>query len=109
MPCFCCHNNTLLVFKGKDINSPPKKKKLFQAVEVAELEAAVGVSQMHSAAFAVAEELAFSTFVFLHPGPVAINLESVVPHVHEIILVDIALVVVRPDAHAGGDGTVVEH
>lgn len=41
MPCFCCHNNTLLVFKGKDINFPPKKKKLFQAVEVAELEAAV--------------------------------------------------------------------
>ena len=102
MPCFCCHNNTLIVFDGKDINSPPqKKKKLFQAVEVAELEAAVRVPQMHAAAFAVAEELAGAALAGFHPGSVTINLEAVVPHFHKIVLVYVALVVVRPDAHAG--------
>lgn len=74
---------------------------------MAELEAAVGVPQMHSAAFAVAEEFAFSAFAFLHPGPVAINLEAIVPNFHEIVLVDVALIVIGPDAHAGGDGPVV--
>ena len=75
---------------------------------MAELEAAVRVPQMHAAAFTVAEELAFSAFVFLHPGSVAINLEAVVPHFHKIVLVYVALVVVRPDAHAGGDRAVIE-
>ena len=68
---------------------------------MAELEAAVRVPQMHAAAFAVAEELAGAALALFHPGPVAINLEAVVPHFHKIVLVYVALVVVRPDAHAG--------
>ena len=88
---------------------PPTKKKLFQAIEVAELEAAVRVPKMHSSALAVTEKLAGAALVLFHPGPVAINLETVIPHFHKIILVDIALIVVCTDANAGRNGAVVEN
>ena len=61
---------------------------------MAELEAAVRVPQMHSSALAVAEKPAAAALTLFHPRPVSINLEAVVPHLHEIVLVDVALIVV---------------
>ena len=64
---------------------------------------------MHSSALAVAEKLAGAARALFHPGSVAINLEAVIPHFHKIVLIDVALIVVCTNTHAGGDGAVVEH
>ena len=76
---------------------------------MAEEKFAVGVPQVHAVAFAVFPDIAGGAFVFMHPGAVPEELEAGVPDLHEIIRVDIALMVICPDAGAGGDAAVGEY
>ena len=76
---------------------------------LANLQFAVVVTQVHAIAQAIAPHLAIGALVRLHPFPVAIDLELVLPHVPETVLVDIALVVVTSNAEAARDGAVGQH
>ena len=64
---------------------------------------------MHAVALAIAPHLAMLTLVGLHPFPVAINLEFVLPNVPKTVLVDIALMVIAADAEATRDRTVGQY
>ena len=77
-------------------------------MDVAEEEVAIAIAEVHAVALAVAEEVAVGTGAGAHPFAVAVGLEAVFPHVHEVVLIDVALMVVATDAGAGGDGTVDE-
>lgn len=77
-----------------------------QPLQVAEEEVTVAVVQVHTVALAVAEKGTVGTHTFFHPATIAEGLETVLPHIHEIVAVDIALVVVGTDAGAGGDRAV---
>ena len=72
-----------------------------KATDVAEQESAFAVTEMHAVALTVAEEPTVGTRTSTHPCTVAIGLEAMFPYIHEIVLVDIALVVVAADAGAG--------
>lgn len=71
-----------------------------------EEQATVTIVQVHAVALAVAEEGTVGTKAGLCPTAVAEGLEAVLPHVHEVIVVDVTLVVVGTDAGTGGDGAV---
>lgn len=64
-------------------------------------EIALIITKMHTAALAVSEVSALGTLALPHPFTVAVGLETVLPDVHEIILVDIALMIVGTDAGTG--------
>ena len=72
-------------------------------------EVALGVAQVHAAAAAVFPELAGGAGVLFHPGAVPVGAEAVLPHVHEIVPVNVALVIIGPDAGAGRNGAVGQH
>ena len=76
---------------------------------MADYQFAVVAAKVHSSAHAVTEPLAFSALIPMHPTSVPVLLETVLPYVYEIILVDIALMIVAPDAAACGNGTVYEY
>ena len=67
---------------------------------LANLQLPVTVAEVHAVALAIAPHLAMLTLVGLHPFPVAVNLEFVLPNVPETVLVDIALMVIAADAEA---------
>ena len=69
-----------------------------KSVHVAEKQFSVIRPKMHPASEAIFEKPAVAALVFPHPRPVAVRLETVFPHVHEIVLVDIALMIIAPDA-----------
>ena len=73
---------------------------------MAEDEGAVFVAKVHSVSEAVAEPFAVGTFILAHPLAVSIRTELIFPNIHEIILVDIALMIIRSDARARGNRTV---
>ena len=73
---------------------------------MAEEKFAVGVPQVHAVAFAVFPDLAGGALVFMHPGAVPEGLEACVPDFHEVILVDVSLMIIGPDTGAGGDAAV---
>ena len=77
-----------------------------QPFKMAENQLAVFVAQVHAVAAAVAEPFAVGTFILAHPLAVTIRTELIFPDVHEIILVDISLVIIRSDARARGNRTV---
>ena len=76
---------------------------------MAEDQIAFIVTQMHAVALTVAEPSAFAALVLLHPRAVAIWLKTVFPYFYEIILVDIALMIIRAYASASGYGTVYQN
>ena len=80
-----------------------------QPIQVTEDEVAVGVAEVHAAAAAVFPELAGGAGVLFHPGAVSEGAEAVFPHVHEIVLVNVALVIIGPYAGAGRYGAVGQH
>ena len=61
-------------------------------------EITVLISKMHSITLTIAKILAVATLPFLHPGTVTIWLITVLPHIYEIVFVDISLRKVTPDA-----------
>ena len=75
---------------------------------MAEHQLALAVAEVHAAAPAEAEVLALCALVLLHPLAVAVGSEALLPDIHEVILVNIALVIVGTDAGAGRDGAVGE-
>ena len=79
-----------------------------QSLQMAEKQTAVAVVQMHTVTLAVAEEGTVSTEPSLHPAAVAEGLETMLPYVHEIVAVNVALVVIGTDAGTGGNGTVCQ-
>ena len=66
------------------------------------------VPQMHGAALAVSPNFAVRALPRLHPAAVAVGLESILPHIPEIIIVDVALMVVAAYAQAAGYGAVAK-
>ena len=76
---------------------------------LADLQFAVAVAKVHPVAQAVAPHLAVGALVGLHPFAVAIDLELVLPHFPEAILIDIALVVVAAYAEAARDRAISQH
>ena len=98
--CFASKGRMLL----KEWKSLPASP--LQPLQVAEEEVTVAVVQVHTVALAVAEKGTVGTHTFFHPATIAEGLEAVLPHVHEVVAVDVALVVVGTDAGAGGDRAV---
>ena len=76
---------------------------------MADDEIAVVVAEVHAAAAAVFPPSAGGAFAGFHPRVVAVGLEAVFPHIHEIVLVDVALMIIGADAGAGRYGPVAEH
>lgn len=77
-----------------------------QPLQVAEEEVTVAVMQVHAVTLTVAKKGTVGTHTFFHPATIAEELETVLPHIHEVILVDVALVVVGTNAGTGGDRAV---
>ena len=67
---------------------------------LAYLEFAVAVAEVEAVAEAVAPHLAVGALVGLHPFAVSIDLEFVLPHLPETVLIDVALVVIAAYAEA---------
>ena len=74
-----------------------------------DLQFTIPVAEMHAVAHAIAPHLAVLALVGLHPFPVAIDLELVLPYVPETILVDVALMVVAADTQTTRDGAVGQY
>lgn len=53
-------------------------------------EIALIITKMHTAALAVSEVFTLGTLTLPHPFTVAVRQETVLPDVHEIILIDVA-------------------
>ena len=68
---------------------------------MAKQQIAFAVVQMHAIALAIAEEGTIGTQAFFHPVSVAIGLETMFPHFHKIVPVNIALVIIGTNAGAG--------
>lgn len=86
------------------------KKQLFpvQLPQVAKHQLALFVAQVHAVALAVAKEGAVGTQAFLHPRAVAERTVAVVPHVHEVVAIDVSLMKITPDAGAGRQRAVYQ-
>ena len=67
------------------------------------------VAQVHPITLAITEILAIGTFTRSHPFPVPIRMELVFPHLHEIVLVNVSLMIVATNAGALRDGTVYQN
>ena len=70
---------------------------------------AVAIAEVHAAAFAITVHIAVGTLVAVHPFAVAVNLKAVFPHIHEIVFINIALMIVGADAGTSRDIAVDEH
>ena len=66
-------------------------------------------SQVHRAAEALLEILAFPAHTRAHPRPVAHDLETVVPDIQQVIPIDVALHVSAVDVGTSGDAAVNQH
>lgn len=76
---------------------------------MAQQQPAFGVAQVHAVAPAVAEILTRGAFAGAHPRPVAVRKEATLPHVNEIIGVNIALMIIGPYARARRYRAVNKH
>lgn len=70
---------------------------------IAVFQTAVGFTQMEAVAFTVAEHGAVGADAGAHPSAVAVELKPVLPHIPEIVGVDISLMIVCPDARTCTD------
>ena len=62
--------------------------------------------QVHTVPFAKAERLAILAFSTTCPIAISEDLEAIVPHVHEIVLVDVSLLVIVSDTQTGGNAAI---
>lgn len=69
----------------------------------------VRIPQVHAAAATVLPEFAGGAFILFHPTAVAIRNKAVFPYLHEVVLVDVPLGVVGPDAGACRNGAVGQY
>ena len=63
---------------------------------------------MQSVAFAVAPVAAVLTRVALHPLTMAVLLVTVFPNIHEVVIVNVSLMIVTAYAQAARYGTVIK-
>ena len=68
--------------------------------QVALQQMAVAISKVHSVSFTILEEFAFGAVTVSHPFTVAVHLKTVFPDIHEVILINIALMIVAPNTGA---------
>lgn len=64
-------------------------------------EIALIITKMHTAALTVSEVSALGTLPLPHPFTVTVRQETLLPDIHKIILIDIALMIVGTDAGTG--------
>ena len=64
------------------------------------------IPQMHPIPLTVPPHLTICTRAVMHPFPATIGLETVLPHIGELIFIDIALMIMAPDAQTTGYGAV---
>ena len=79
---------------------------LYKSLQVANHETAFVVAQVKAVAVTVAEETALGAVAGALPGVGAVGLVAVLPDVPELVLVDVALMIVGTDAGTGSDGAV---
>ena len=76
----------------------------------ADHEAVVGTTLVHASTLAILPELAIGTwFQLAHPRTVAKHLEPLLPHLPEIVTIDVALMIVGTDTGTRRDGAIDEH
>ena len=78
----------------------------FYSFQMAEQQVALAITQMHSVALTIAEVGAILALALAHPFAIAIRSVAILPDVHKIVLVDVALIIVGADAGAGSYGAV---
>lgn len=67
------------------------------------------MAEMHAVALAVAPYFAvFARFLLAHPVAISVGFKALLPHLPELILVDISLIVLTSNGGAGGDASVDE-
>ena len=66
----------------------------------------IGAVEVHAVALAVTKQLALGALALTRPLAIAVGPETVLPDVHEAVAIDVALVIVGPDAGATRDGAV---
>ena len=76
---------------------------------MAEQESAFAIAEMHAVTLTVTEILTFGTFTIPHPFTMTVGRIAVLPHLHEVILINIPLVIVGTDTGTGSDGAVGHH
>ena len=81
---------------------------VFDFKVVAGQDAAVAVTQVHSAALAVTPHLAVAALTRLHPTAVTVRFEAVLPDIPKVISMDIALMVIAAYAKAARYGAVIK-
>lgn len=64
------------------------------------------IAEMHTVALTVTPVTASLTVAGAHPFAMAVRIIALFPDIHEIVVIDIALVKVRADARTGGNGTI---
>ena len=82
---------------------------MFESLDMAEQQLAVGITEMHATTFAITEILAGGTCLLLHPAAVTIGMIAVFPYLHEVVVVDVTLFIVAANAGAGRDGAVYQY
>ena len=80
-----------------------------EAVKMAEQQLLVVVIEVHTATFTVLEEITAGALAFLSPRAVAIFLETVLPHIPKIVVVDVALMEIGADRGASRYRPVAQH
>ena len=78
-------------------------------MEMTKQQLAFFVAKVHPVASAVAEIFTCGALIRFHPFAVAIGEVASLPYLHEVILVDIPLMVVGADAGTGADCAVGHH
>ena len=76
---------------------------------MAEHQAAIFLAKVHTTSSTVAEVLAILTFTCPHPLAVSVGSKALFPHIHEIVGIDVSLMIVCTNAGTGRDAAVHKH
>ena len=80
-----------------------------ESLHVTYHQAAFIIAQMHAVAVTIAEETAVGTLSGALPVVGAVRMIAIFPHIHEVVLIYITLIIVGTDACAGSNGTIRHH
>ena len=69
-------------------------------------EVAIGITEMHAIATAETPVTALLAVALVHPVALTVGMVAVFPHLHEVVVVDITLVIIGTDTGTGGYGAV---
>ena len=74
-----------------------------------DLQFTIAVAQVHAITLAITPHLAMLTLVGLHPFPVTVDLEFVLPNVPETVHVDIALMIIAADTETARNRAISQY